>query len=312
MNIVCGIDDKFVMPCGVLMTSIFENNKGIDITFYILTQGLLPCNVNKLKELANRYQQKLSIVIVSQETLKGCPTAAHISIASYNRILASDILPADLDKCLYLDADMIVNGPIIDLYNTDLGNAAIGAVIDQSCDDIRHYNRLGLDSDKGYFNAGLLLINLKLWKKEKLSPKILEYIDTHTGDLLFHDQDALNGVLQNSKIFLPMKYNMQFSFLYKTPFIAKHRWNEMHDAAENPVIIHYTNKIKPWHRDCIHPYKEIWKSYYSKTIWGKNNLKAYSLGGYLKLKLKRVLASLKIRKTVPPAMLRSEFYKYYR
>ena len=72
-----------------------------------------------------------------------------------------------------LDADMIVNGPIIDLYNTDLGNAAIGAVIDQSCDDIRHYNRLGLDSDKGYFNAGLLLINLNLWKKENCPQKYL-------------------------------------------------------------------------------------------------------------------------------------------
>lgn len=312
MNIVCGIDDKFVMPCGVLMTSVFENNRGIDITFYILTQGLQFCNVDKLKNVANRYQQQVSIVTVSPEILKGCPTAMHISIAAYNRILASDILPADLDKCLYLDADMIVNGSIVDLYNIDLGNAAIGAVIDQSCDDIRHYNRLDLDPDKGYFNSGLLLMNLKQWKKEKLSLKVLEYIDTHMSNLLFHDQDALNGILQNSTKFLPMKYNMQFSFLYKTPFIAKRRWNEMYAAAENPVIIHYTNKIKPWHRDCIHPYREIWRFYYSKTIWGRNRLKIYSLKGYLKLEFKRVLASLKFRGTSITAMLRPEFHKYYK
>lgn len=40
IHIVCGIDDKFVMPCGVLMSSVFENNKNEQIEFHVITAGL--------------------------------------------------------------------------------------------------------------------------------------------------------------------------------------------------------------------------------------------------------------------------------
>lgn len=311
INIVCGIDDKFVMPCGVLMTSVFENNKNEKITFYILTESLTEKSINILKNIANNYNQELSIIVVDKSIFKDCPTNAYISKASYNRILAANILPNEVSRCLYLDGDMIVAGNITNLFYSDLKGSAVGVVIDQSGDDIRHFNRLDFNQEKGYFNSGMLLMDLEAWRNKNLPNKILKYIDSHKENLQFHDQDALNAVLFDDTHYLPMKYNMQFSFFFKNPFIAKYRWQEMYEAAEQPVIIHYTNKIKPWHRECIHPYKHIWFEYYKKTEWCNDKLKVYSKNGYLKIRIKELLNKCGIRKLNPPAMLREEFYKYY-
>lgn len=310
IHIVCGIDDKFVMPCGVLMTSVFENNKNEQIEFHIITEGLTKANVNSLHNIADNYKQRFSIVAVDKIIFKDCPTNTYIRTAAYNRILAANILPSDVKRCLYLDADMIVTGNIGELYNVNMNNAAVGVIIDQSGDDIRHFNRLGYSREKGYFNSGLLLMDLEMWREKELLNKILDYIDSHKDDLQFHDQDALNAVLYDYTYYLPMKYNMQFSFLYKNPFIAKSRWKDMYEAAERPVIIHYTNKIKPWHKECIHPYKGIWFEYYKNTEWGKNKLKVYSQKGYMKICIKDFLNKCGIRKLNLPTMLREEFYEY--
>ena len=93
--------------------------------------------------------------------------------------------------------------------------------------------------------------------------------------------------------------------------ISTVHWQDMYEAAEHPVIIHYTNKIKPWHRECIHPYKDIWFEYYKKTEWGKNKLRVYSKKGYMKILIKEFLNKCGIRKLNPPTMLREEFYKFY-
>ena len=261
IHIVCGIDDKFVMPCGVLMSSVFENNKNEQIEFHVITAGLKNESTNSLQKIADNYNQRLSFVVVDEVVFKDCPTNTYISAAAYNRILAANILPPDMKRCLYLDADMIVTRNVRDLYNVNMDNAAVGVVIDQSGDDIRHFNRLGYSREKGYFNSGLLLMDLEVWREKELPNKVLEYIDSHKGNLQFHDQDALNAVLYDDTYYLPMKYNSQFSFLYKNPYIDKSRWQDMYEAAEHPVIIHYTNKIKPRHRECIHPYKDIWFEY---------------------------------------------------
>lgn len=95
IHIVCGIDDKFVMPCGVLMSSVFENNKNEQIEFHVITAGLKNESTNSLQKIADNYNQRLSFVVVDEVVFKDCPTNTYISAAAYNRILAANILPQD-------------------------------------------------------------------------------------------------------------------------------------------------------------------------------------------------------------------------
>ena len=48
-----------------------------------------------------------------------------------------------------------------------------------------------------YINAGVLLINLKLWRKDNLSFKLTDAIEKNKENFLLGDQDAINFVCKN-------------------------------------------------------------------------------------------------------------------
>ncbi|GHT96385.1 hypothetical protein FACS1894141_6480 [Spirochaetia bacterium] len=148
------------------MTSVCENNRDENITFHILTDGISKKNKMQLEHVAYAYNKQILIYSVNKSILKECPVRVgdHVSLATYFRILMPSILPSNLDKILYLDCDIIVRKSLVDLWATDITHNPIGAVYDMTIDDIRNYNRLRYDRALGYFNAGVLLVNLKYWR----------------------------------------------------------------------------------------------------------------------------------------------------
>ena len=113
-NILCATDDNYVPYCGIMLTSLFENNKGLNFCIYILVEHLSNKSKSEFATLAKKYSQNIEIITVDGEKLKECPirTGDHVSIVTYYRLLAPILLPSDVDKILYLDCDMIINGNI--------------------------------------------------------------------------------------------------------------------------------------------------------------------------------------------------------
>ena len=86
-------------------------------------------------------------------------THPHVSSTDFFKFDLPDVL-SDWDKVLYIDTDMIIQGDLSQLFNTDLGEAYIAAVKDMAGMALEsHHNRLGLGN---YFNAGMMLMNLNL------------------------------------------------------------------------------------------------------------------------------------------------------
>lgn len=277
IHIACCIDNNFVPHCGVLIVSICEN-KGLEsIHFHILTDGLDTSNEKSLKDIVERYEQSITLYKIDKNNLKNCPIRKndHISIATYFRILLPVLIPESVHKILYLDCDIIVLENLDSLWNIDIANNSVGAVPDITLTyDIRSYNRLDYEMELGYFNSGVLLINLDYWRKNSLSTIILEYINENVEKLKFHDQDALNYVLRETKVDLPLRFNVVGGFYWKEVFIAKKYWKEMYEAAENPVILHYTNSfLKPWYKECTHPKKDLYWKYKSLSPWKNQKMK---------------------------------------
>ncbi|KAA6342559.1 General stress protein A [termite gut metagenome] len=271
MDIVCGIDNNFVQHCGVLMTSVFENNKEEEITFHILTDGLTQKNQLLLEQVTSSYKQQIHVYCIDRSILKDCPIRRgdHVSLATYFRILIPFILPNSLHKVLYLDCDIIVRKSIKDLWNYDISNKPIGAVYDMVIEDIRHYNRLCYNRELGYFNAGVLLINLDYWRDKDISNKLLRYIDQYPERIKWWDQDALNGVLIKDTVILPFKYNMQDSFFRKDPMLRKEFLIEINRYLSDPIILHYSTSNKPWFKGNFHPLKGEYFKYLALTPWRK-------------------------------------------
>ncbi len=273
-KVLCATDNAYVPYCGVMLTSLFENNKNISIDVYVLTEGLSEQNVASFQTLAKKYNQNIYIVAVNSDSVKDCPiqNKDYVSIATYYRLLAQEVLPHHIDKILYLDCDMIISSNITELYNTNINDYAIAAVLDEDFMTQEKYSRLGYPMEKRYFNAGMLLMNLKYWRDNNVMERCFEYINNYPDRLKFHDQDTLNLILQNEKKFLNVKYNLQTGFMYTYNNYDQGSLSEIHEAVTSPTIIHFTGPNKPWFKECKHPFRKRFLYYKNISLWKEQPL----------------------------------------
>lgn len=218
---------------------------------------------------------------------KHCPEA-HISNAMFDRLFIHEIITG-IDKTLYLDADTVVIGDLSKLYEINLHANYIGAVVEPAFEyDIKQvgYNAIRLmkiDINTHYFNSGILLMNLNKLRKINFIKKCKKYFNKNQKEIIWPDQDILNGILGSHTYFIPPKFNAEiyegrvmsidyhdyFDFYGKTlPYSEQ----EIHEAINFPAILHFVGSNKPW----IHPGKyslckeKYWK-YYNLSPWGNND-----------------------------------------
>lgn len=270
MDIVCNIDDGYLKYCAVMLTSLFENNKDETIHVHLIANTLSKESQDFLSSMVKeKYKQQINFYLAGNELLKDCTIygESHISLATYYRIFLESILPSNLSKILYLDCDLVVIGSLKELWNTDITNYAVGCVEDMWSGKENNYTRLQYDQKYSYFNAGVLLINLNYWRKIKFEKLAISYIQQHPKELLFNDQDVLNALLFNQKIFLPFRWNMQDGFFRTKRRIRKEAAAELDKELNTPIIIHYTGGKKPWQYKSQHPYKTEYLKYLDMTVW---------------------------------------------
>ena len=195
--------------------------------------------------------------------------AHNFPVSIYYRLLLADILPQDLNKILYLDGDIIVTRSLKSLWETDISNYSLGAVVNQTYGK-NFWERLNYPREKGYFNSGVLLVNVKYWRENTLSVKFIDYLKHNSNVLVYPDQDVLNFILQDSKLLLPERYNMQ-EFFYRTDRekVDCENSEEIEKYLFDPTILHYTGK-KPWSFFCHHPLKSLYYKCKAQTQWAKD------------------------------------------
>jgi len=270
MDIACNIDNNYVRFCSIMLVSLFENNRDESFDIHIVTQDLSDEGLQTLKDVVcKQYGQRIHFYFVGSERLRNFPIDAnsHISISTYLRLFLGSILPESLSKVLYLDCDIIVRSSIADLWNIDLTGYAIGCVEDMWSDRDENYIRLEYSKEFLYFNAGMLLVNLDFWRQNHLEEEFVNYVKCNAEKLLFNDQDVLNGVLHDKKLFIPFKWNMQDGFFRRKRRIRKETWDVLDKELRNPAILHFTGGKKPWHYKCMHPYKSEFYVYQRLTQW---------------------------------------------
>lgn len=269
MDIILACDDKFVPFCSVVISSTLRHNKNVN--FYIFTEGLTEKNQCLLRQLVKGKGSTLTVKVVDKDIIKSFPLPkgeglSHISVATYFRLFSTELLP-ELDKAIYLDCDILVRGSLEDLWNIDMGDNYLAAVYHPNSLSINNgaFNRLGIPVSQGYFNAGVLLMNLKKWKEDGIYQKCLDFIRDNYACIRNHDQDVLNAVCGKRTLILPCKWNMQNNF-YKVRFwyettdpYNKRYQSELCDATNvinESVIVHFAARPKPWEWYCSHPLRK--------------------------------------------------------
>lgn len=245
MIIAICCNDNYATAAQVCLVSLFESNKGHNIHVYVLTSGLTTKHRKQFEEVASCYHSIIEIHVISPESYHDAPNfVKYISIETYYRISLADII-AD-DKVLYLDVDTMIRKDLDELWNTDISNYACAVIEDHNGDDVQIHNRLEIHPP--YFNAGVMLINLKYWRENNIQAKVKEYLKKNKERCLFQDQDALNVILTGKVLFIDYKYNFQQSWLRANRKfrLSRDKWGMIAKASKDPVIMHYLTDLKPW------------------------------------------------------------------
>lgn len=250
-------DLNFVPLTLVSMASVLANAKESDeIEFVIMHSGLKEKYLNAFNELQHLKSYKLTLLKVDTAVFEGFPNANWVTAEAWFRCLLADLLPHQ-QKVLYLDCDTIVRASLSELFEIDLGTHYAGVIEDVSKSH-RNAGRIGLQ-DGFYFNSGVMYINLALWRQvdffHTLKQLVLE--DFTIGN----DQDALNKACDEHKLRLSPEYDYMHVWWRKNqPDYTADYMAAYEQAAENPVIVHFTG-VKPNSPDCGNKFTNEFKHY---------------------------------------------------
>ncbi len=156
---------------------------------------------------------------------------------AYGRLVAAEIIPED--RLVYLDADLIIGADVHELYTTDLGEHAIGAVswFPQSLSQDRAFlASLGLPPTEAYFNSGVLLIDAARWRAEGLTEELMAFGREYGKLLPTADQTILNHRFVGDFLQLPRRFN--------TPVSPKR--TALDECQRANRVVHLVSRPKPW------------------------------------------------------------------
>jgi len=276
IHIVFGIDDNYIQQCAVTMSSILLNTKAeSNLHFYLMNTGLSEKSINNLETLKNIRPFKIEYLDVSHCDFSKFPLNRDwISVATYYRLFLSEVMPSNVDKCIYMDCDMIAEDDLSILWNYDISNYLAGVVEDEA--SRTNIINLNLPLENNYFNAGMIVFNLRKMREFNVVERAAEYFKNNQEKIKLQDQDILNGTLNGKCLFLPLRWNIN------TPAYMREENNHFYTKKEeeiaiyNPGIIHFTGEYKPWFTYSCHPLRGEYQKYLQFTNF-KKDVKDYNI-----------------------------------
>lgn len=249
INILLSIDDNYVIHFKDLLTSLIDYNKNELFNIYLIyDKSLSNQSLDNIKDFCKLFNN-INLNPLSFDNNFDFPISIdYISVCTYFRLFVPYILPENVDRLLYLDCDIIINGSIKELYNMNLNDNVIGAAKNMiSIYTIKKFEKsikkLNLKNNDNYVNAGVLLIDVKRYKEFISKEEIYDYIINNKDKLSFQDQDVINLLFQEHIEFIDSKYNYQIN-------------NQPYVDINNPIIIHYSERIKPWNHSDFSGFKQ--------------------------------------------------------
>ncbi len=240
MNILISVNKAYLDKAEVMLGSLSRNTEE-QIDVYLLNRSLTYKEIQSFKgHLEKIGRINLVVIKISSDIIDNLPILSHFSVEMYYRIIAQFILPKNMDRILWLDADIIVKGDITSFYYQSFDDAYMVV-----CPDINNESnlikntkkKLGLPEEYLYFNSGVLLMNLSHLRKYTDEKQIIDCAIELKEKLTYPDQDILN-YLYGSKV----KYDDLYIYNYQTfqmPNIDKQQIKKV-------KILHYISNRKPW------------------------------------------------------------------
>lgn len=244
IEIALAFDDGFWAPAYASMRSVCLTTRHPErLRFHLLTLGLSAEHRAAIDSIGTDYGATLNHIALDDQGLFGDRIASFPTIRMrrfrpviYARLFMGDLLPADIERVLYLDSDIFVRSPIEQLFNIDMGGKAIAAALQPDrlhCiagTDLRTRNAFSMAEP--YFNSGVMLIDMAQYRGVDFATVLRESLPQSEIDMFYYDQDIINFAFKGRIVELGYRWNLQ------NPEPA-------HEILD-PHILHYSANPKPW------------------------------------------------------------------
>lgn len=297
VNIVTAADAAYVPHVGAMLHSLFERNPDLNFSIYFLRRtGLDTDHIAKLSAVCRTFGASFTDREVDGALLAGLPVGGWYVEEAWYRVFIPGILP-EINRVLWLDADVIVLDSIKALWQTDLGDCSLAACPNALLYQARHtVAALGVKDRSRYFNTGVLLLDLNRMRREKSEIALREAATKYREWIKFADQDVLNAVYYENYKRLPLYWNvLTHSYINVPETLRVHGKAEYTEAMRSPRIVHFTGRTskKPWSARCGHPYRYAYLHHRAAAGWpppefAESNLKI-SLVSRLPLRLREIM-----------------------
>ena len=297
VHIATNMNNKYIYPSLVSINSVLKHSNKNTTTFVyhiLCPENIKRRNLNRLISLLDDFPTNLEMIFYNMGNLFSEFKDNRFSVVTFYRLLIPLFIP--VEKIIYLDCDVLAFEDLEEMYNLKFNNNYLLGFL-----DILSYgvDYLGLKSEK-YINAGVLLINLDLIRKNKKYSEILYMYEYHKK-LNNNDQTLINYVFYPNIGILPSKYGIfnfdsifDIKYIYLKQLRQKINLNELIEAFKHPALMHYVlcepkiwnsnsyyvnknTRVGTLYKSSCKKYQDIWINSARNTSFYKEIIKFYKI-----------------------------------
>lgn len=273
MIVACGADDAYALHLVVMLQSLCRSqSETTKIRCYIMDGGVGAANRAKVDSLIAKEKLTYSWLAVDTARLSGLmatPLLTHLSSATLLRLLLPDLLP-DVDRALYIDSDVLVQGDIRAFYDTPfLGKHLVGVqdLFNPTLAYITKHEPT-ISAGAATFNAGVIVMSLNRFRE---SNGMARAMDLMTRQPSWSDQEGLNAAVAGDWVRASFVYNLQTHWIHLPGLPDSDTKRDMlaytGKLPEDAKIAHFTGQVKPWNCGYRHPFRVAYESAMRKSGW---------------------------------------------
>lgn len=288
ISVVYACNNAYVRQTLVSVVSVWKYNP--DAKVYLIEDEISKENRELIAHIVKTYGMEVSLYelkeMLPELNLDDKDRHPH---TIYSKLFLDQIIKED--RVLYLDSDVIIQGPLEELFSRDMtGEIAAGVLMPYS---EKLKDRMKIEVGNPYICDGVVLINLERWRNERKGKQCIQYIRECHGNPPMLSEGTLNYICQGAVGVLAPKYNLMPSMLMyelgelKKLFRADCYYNEaeeMKEARQEPIIIHYMNELynRPWFEPSDHPFKECYREL-EREVFGDNEIAEVPLAKHTRM-----------------------------
>jgi lipopolysaccharide biosynthesis glycosyltransferase len=232
------------------LLSVVDNSTATALELYVGAISIEPTDRERIQRSVPDHP--ITWIDVPEEWLDSLPKG-YVHRTQLGRLHALESLSERVERAIYIDADMLVTGDIVGLWNVDLDGHVLGAARCQwglwmGRGQRQTFEELGLDGNLKYAQTGMMLVDLVKWRESSMLKRCEQYLFRFGTQVRLGDQEAINAVIDDDWLELPIRWNIYADPSIGEPELIRCAFSRdaLIEASERPGIMHFCGPHKPW------------------------------------------------------------------